>query len=72
MFDEKTYFPLIFNDIIDKYTLQLFLDMVSSQINNVRPGEIDEWVESLVEALQKQSLSSNLLDLNSIRSALKG
>jgi hypothetical protein len=72
MFDEITYFPLIFNDIIDKYTLQLFLDMVSSQINNVRPGEIDEWVESLVEALQKQSLSSNLLDLNSIRSALKG
>ena len=47
------------------------VDMVSSQMASVRAGEVDDWIETLIEALQKQSLSSNVLDLPSVRAALK-
>ena len=55
----------------EPYSSYIFVDMVSSQLENIRHGEVDDWLESLIEALQKQSLSSNVLDLKSVRAALK-
>jgi len=46
-------------------------DLISNQLSMIRSAELDDWIESLIEALQKQSLSSNVLDLNCIRAALK-
>ena len=46
-------------------------EIISSKLDDVGLAEQDDWIESLIESLQRQSLSSNVLDLKSVRAALK-
>ena len=48
-----------------------FSEIISSKLEDVGVADQDDWIESLIESLQRQSLSSNVLDLKSVRAALK-
>ena len=48
-----------------------FSEIISSKLEDVGVADQDDWIESLIESLQRQSLSSNVLDLKSVRAAMK-
>lgn len=46
-------------------------ELVSKQLENVPLSTHDDWIDNLVDSLQRQTLKSNILNFTDVRSALK-
>jgi len=46
-------------------------EILASELRNIGPSEHDKWYDDLVESLQRQSLTSNVLSVKSVQLALK-
>jgi len=46
-------------------------ELVHKQLENVPASTHDDWIDNLVDSLQRQTLKSNILDFNDVKSALK-
>jgi hypothetical protein len=46
-------------------------ELVQKQLENVAASTHDDWIDNLVDSLQRQTLKSNILDFNDVKSALK-